>query len=225
MTDNSNTTENTKTVTIPGSSNLRMILLSLVILTAGIIIGSAGTTLITRKNFAMHPKHGAGAAERMTRGLKKRLGLSDKQFKKIKPIIKMHMNKLSGIQDVARPLIEAEVSEMKEKISALLTDDQKERWERQIKRFEKGLRMHRGPGEGRGPGPGPHGPGGGRGMRPGGDGRGPGRRPDGPGGFGPGGEGRWPRRGPGGPRGMGPGEGMHRNEPPQNPDIQEPPTK
>ena len=129
----------------------------------------------------------------------KKLDLSDDQLKVIEPIIKENMDKLRDIQKEARPQIEILVNQMKEKISPLLTDDQKEKWEKLLKYFEEGFRMRRGRGEGRGPGGhggDPYGPrdgrgsGGGRGPR---DGRGPssgrGSRPEG--------EGRRPPRPPG----------------------------
>jgi hypothetical protein len=212
MTNNSNKTENSKTLSIARPNSLRMVMLSAIILIAGIVIGSAATTLLIQKSSDKIPGPGKGAAGRMTHRLKERLRLTDEQFAKIEPIIKQHMDKLSDIQKNARPLIETQVNQMKEKISALLTDKQKEKWEKQMKNLERGFRMRRGPG--------PHGPrGDGIGGRPRGprrDGQGGGPRGDGPG---PGGQRRRPRRGPGGegPGPMGPGHGgggMWRQGPP-----------
>ncbi|MCF7955954.1 MAG: hypothetical protein K9M75_09155 [Phycisphaerae bacterium] len=217
MTDGLNKIEN-KTPGITRQKNLRMLLLSMVILVAGIVIGSAGTTLIIGKNSReIHPS-GPGSAERMTSRLKERLDLSDEQFAKIEPIIKTHMDKLRDIQDKARPLIESQVTQMKNKISNLLTDDQKQTWETQMKFLERGFRMQRGSGRGHGPGEGrggsPYGPGSQRVPREGQEG---GR------GFVPGGGGR----GPGSPRGMqpppGPGGEMWRQRQLENPDFQRPP--
>lgn len=205
MTDGSKKIEN-KTPGISGPHNLRMILLSTVILIAGIVIGSAGTTLIIQKN-SRKPKPRPVDAEIMTHKLKDRLELSDKQFAKIKPIIKTHMDKLREIQTNARPLIEVQVNQMKEKISVLLTEAQKETWEKQIKYLERGFRMQRGSGRGHGPGEGR----GGRGVRGGQEG---GR------GYGPGSEGRRSRRGPNIP---GPDGEMRRQRQPENPDFQRPP--
>jgi len=190
MTDNTNKTEN---MSLDRPSNSRMVLLSVVILLAGIVIGSAGTTLVMQKNSRKIPGPGSGAAERMTRRIKDRLELTDEQFVKIEPLIKTYMDELDIIKEKNRPLIEEIVGKMKKEISALLTDDQKASWEKQMKYFERGFQMRRGHGGRRGPGGGQGGgrrgpgSGGGRGMGPGGGPYGPGdgsgRRP-GPGGGG-----------------------------------------
>ena len=217
MTDNQNKTENSKPTSISRPNNLRMVLLSAIILLAGIVIGSAGTTLLIQKNSSKIPGPGRDAAEKITHKLKERLRLTDEQFAKIEPIIKKHMDKLGDIQKNARPLLETQVNQMKEKISALLTDIQKEKWEKQMKYLERGFRMRRGSGphgsRGDGKGGGPRGPrwdgqGGGRGFGPG-----------------PGGEGRRPRRGPSGegPGPMRPGpDGIRRPRPPMVQDHNSP---
>jgi len=206
MTDGSNKIEN-KTPGIARPNNLRMLLLSAVILVAGIVIGSAGTTLIIDKESGKIHSAGPGSAERMTSRLRERLDLSDGQFAKIEPIIKTHMDKLRLVQEQARPQIEALVKQMKEQISALLTDDQKLTWGKQMKYIERSFRMQRGSGRGHGPGESR----GGRGVRGGQEG---GR------GYGPGGEGRRSRRGPNMP---GPDGEMRRQRQPQNPDLYRPP--
>ncbi|MBW8016281.1 MAG: hypothetical protein FVQ82_08850 [Planctomycetes bacterium] len=206
MTDKSDTTENPKPLAIRRPKNLRMVLLSLVILTAGIVIGSATTTLFIQKNSRKPGDYRPGG--RMILRLKKRLDLSDDQSEKIEPIIKTFMDKHRIIKEKARPQVEALVSEMKEGISALLTEDQKEKWQEWQKHIERGFRMRRGPGphrpKGSGYGGGPHRPR---------DGRGPGG-------------GRGPRdgRGPGSPRGSRP-EGQGRRHPtPSGPNMPPPPT-
>ena len=160
MTKCSNKIEN-KTHGTARPKNLRMLLLSAVILVAGIVIGSAGTTLLIRNNSHRPPRPGAASAKRITDKLKDRLELSDEQFAKIEPIIKAHMDKLREIQQQARPQIEGEVNQMKEEISTLLTDDQKQKWEKHMKYLERIFRKQRGPGRGHGSGEGR----GGRGAR------------------------------------------------------------
>ena len=189
MTDNSNKTENIKPLHLTHPGQLRLILLSLVILIAGIVIGSAGTSLIIQKNAASLPRPVKGGAGRMTHKLKERLDLSDEQFAKIKPIINKHMKKLRAIQESAHPLIVSEIDEMKESISLLLTEEQNLSWEKQLSSLERGF-QHRGMRRG---------PGGQRGLR----------GPRGPGGAGPGRKGgqKRPGGGPYGP-GRGPGRGM-----------------
>ena len=212
MTDGSSKIEH-QTPGIAKPNNLRMILLSTVILIAGIVIGSAGTTLIIQ-NSHRPPKPGAGSTKIITHKLRERLDLTDEQSAKIEPIIKTNMDKLRKYQQEARPKIEAVVKQMKEQISNLLTDDQNARWEKQIKDLEGRFRMHRESGRGRrhseGRGGGPYGPRGDQGNR----------------GFGPGGEGRRPRRMPDQPgqRGPGPGAEMWSQRQREYQDFQRPPT-
>lgn len=179
MTDNSNTTGILKAHNAAGPSQMRLVILSMVILIAGIVIGSAGTALFIQKNSGKLAGPIQGGADRMTRQLRERLNLSDEQFGKIEPIIKEHMDKLRGIQDDARPLIESEISEMKADISKLLSDAQKLLWERQIMFLERGFQGHRRMGRGGGSDGSPdggrpygHGRGTGRGKSPEGAGRG-----------------------------------------------------
>jgi hypothetical protein len=202
MTDNSNKTENIKPLHLTHPGQLRLILLSLVILIAGIVIGSAGTSLIIQKNAASLSRPVQGGAGIMTHKLKERLDLSDEQFAKIEPIINKHMKKLREIQESAHPLIVSEIDEMKESISLLLTEEQNLSWEKQLSSLERGFQhrgMRRGPGGKRGPRGGQRGPGGGPyGPDPGR--KGGQKRPGG----GPYGSGRGPGRGMG-PRGPGAG--------------------
>lgn len=137
MVDKLNTTECHKALTAVKPNQLRLVLLSLIILVAGIVIGSAGTILIIQKNSGKLAGPIQGDAGRMTHRISERLSLSDEQFGKIKPLIEKHMGKLRSIQEVARPLISSEISEMKENISAFLTDEQKILWEKQMLSFER----------------------------------------------------------------------------------------
>lgn len=197
MSDKSNTTETPKPVTVHHSNNLRMILLSMVILVAGIVIGSSGTMIMVKRN---SPDHGPSitGSKMLTLRLVHMLDLEEKQSEKIEPVIKKHFDKLDELRRKNQPLITSTIKEMNNEISSHLTDEQKEKWKEEIEKFQKqkGFRRYRGHGQGRGPGPGSRGPG--DGSR--GPGRGPGRgmgpdREEGDGrGFGPGSERRWPRR-------------------------------
>jgi hypothetical protein len=171
MADNPNTTENTKYIDSARPRGMRLLLLSFIILIAGIVIGSASTTLLIQKNSGKIVGSFQRNAGRMTHRLKERLDLSEEQFNKIEPIITEHMDELRDIQEVAHPLISSEISEMKEEISALLTDEQKLLWDRQMMPLERGFEVRGGMRRGGGPG----GYGRGPGPRRGGEPRGPGR--------------------------------------------------
>lgn len=186
-----------------------MILLSMIILVAGIVIGSSGTMIIAKRSSPRPFGPTITSAERFVRGLEHMLDLTEEQSEKIKPITESYFEKLDVLRKKNQPLIETIIKDMNKAISNHLTGEQKEMWKSKIEHFQKGFRMHRGRGQGRGPGP--HTPGGGRGMGPGG-GRGMGPGPGN--GMGPGGGGR----GPG--RGFGPGPEGRR---PRSPEDQPPP--
>jgi len=151
------------------SHNLRMAFLSVLILVSGIVIGSAGTMLMSQKKTvikrpAFHPKM-AGA---MIRKIGERLDLSDEQHEKVKPIIRSTMVRLRKIQESAQPLIKHEITQMKTQISAELTEEQKVVWKKHVRRIEKNFKPGRGGGRG------------GKGKQDG-DGRRPRKRQGGPG--------------------------------------------
>ena len=122
------------------SMQKRMILLGLVILIAGIVIGAAITTIITRRQAADNFSKSEFIHKRTMENLQRRLDLTDKQIESIKPVYKKHMEALKKIQKKARPLIQKELKEMHEEISLQLTEEQKQRWKNQINRLQRRLK-------------------------------------------------------------------------------------
>jgi len=182
----------------------RMARFGLVILIAGIAIGAACAVI-----FIPRPKPFPGpdptwGSFMMADRLERVLDLAPEQKEKIRQISKTTFDTLHKIQEEAKPKIDAQIKQMNEQISAALTDDQRQKWQRELEgfqnRFREGWRREggrpgeEGPGRRRGPGDPDRYPGGpddanrpprggfDRGPMPDrfrGD-RGPGRRPDDP---------------------------------------------
>jgi hypothetical protein len=135
----------------------KLAIFSLIILLAGMVIGSASTVLFMRTNaqqsFKNHmpgrggpPRERGGTSRqgpmRMAHELQKKLDLSKEQLEQIKPIIDKHLKKLHEIRSAATPQIREELDAMKENISKVLDEEQNKKFQRQFKRFQgfgKGL--------------------------------------------------------------------------------------
>jgi hypothetical protein len=167
----------------------RMAFFGVVILVAGVVIGGASMMILAPDRLMKPPRGPEFGSQRMIPPLRRELGLSPEQEEKIKPILDSHMERLNEIRMEARSEIEEALTQMNESISDILTEEQRQIWQRSLDRLDR--EFHRG-----GPrrGGGPRGPGF-QGGRQGGFRDGPG-----PGPFGP----HRPPRGPNSPRdGMG----------------------
>jgi len=143
----------------------RMATFGFVILIAGIAIGAALTVILMPrpKPFPPGPDptwFGRVMADR----LEHVLNLSSEQKEQTRLIFRTAFEALREIQDEAKPKMDSVIKTMNEQISAVLTDEQNTKWQRDIEEFKKRFRDHwrrrgRRPGEG-GPGQGRRGPGG-----------------------------------------------------------------
>ncbi len=183
----------------------RMAFFGVVILLAGIVIGGASMMILVPHKLIKPPPGPEFESLRMMPPLRRDLDLTPEQADKIKPIMDKHIDKLNQIRMNARTEIGETLKQMNEDIAAILTDEQKQKWQQGLDRLEGELH----PGDWRGGGGGR--PGVGR-FRRGEPGR---EEPDfrrgpGPGPFGP----RRPPAGPNLPRDdVNPGE-SDANEPP-----------
>jgi hypothetical protein len=155
----------------------RMAFFGLIILVAGIVIGGSSMLIFAPKKLLEPPAGPEFSSLRMIPPLRRDLGLSPEQAEKIQPILDEYMQKLNAIRVEARSEIAETLRQMNRDIAAILTDGQKQLWQREIDRLQSELRPRGGPGprwgEGRG---GPRFRGGQQqGFR-----RGPGRGPSGP---------------------------------------------
>ena len=170
----------------------RMAFFGVVILLAGIVIGGASMMILVPHRLIKPPPGPEFESFRMIPPLQRDLGLTPEQADKIKPIMDKHIDKLNQIRMNARTEIGDTLKQMNEDIAAILTDEQRQKWQQGLDRLEGELH----PGEWRGGGGGP----GGMRFRRGEPGR---EQPDfrrgpgpGPGPFGP----RRPPAGPNLPR-------------------------
>lgn len=163
----------------------RMAFFGMVILLAGIVIGGASMMILAPQMLIKPPPGPEFSPLMMIPPLRAELGLTDEQTEKIKPIMDKHMGKLNQIRMDARTEIGDTLKQMNDEIAAILTDEQKEIWQRGLDRLDRELhpgdwRRGEGPGRGRfrggepgrdrpdlgprdfrggaGPGPGPFGP-------------------------------------------------------------------
>ena len=183
------TTDNLVVSHINKSHTWRMAFFGLTILIAGVIIGGSSMLIFAPKKLIQPPPGPEFRSLRMIPPLRRDLGLTPEQAEKIKPILDKHMQKLNTIRTEARTEIAETLNQMNQEIASILTDQQQQRWQREISRLQNELRPRGGPG-------GPR-----RGEGPGGRFRGGQqnrfREGPGPGGPGPGPFG--PRRRPAGP--------------------------
>lgn len=184
----------------------RMAFFGLVILLAGITIGAAGALLVVRPQPVQPPRPPDEIVPIIMARFRNELQLTPDQTDAIRGILRTRMQELHAIREAARPEIESQLEAMKKEIDAVLTEEQRGRWQRIVSRLEGEFRhgMRRGPGRPGGPRP--------EGYR---QGRGGPRPPDQ---FGPP-NGERPRRPGPGRQHWGPTEG---NAPPDRNDVQDP---
>ncbi|MBW8042513.1 MAG: hypothetical protein FVQ85_21305 [Planctomycetes bacterium] len=154
----------------------RMAFFGLVILLAGIVIGASSMSMISHRRRPLHPPPPEVATESLLDEMERSLHLTPKQREKIDPILQEHMQKLDNIRTDARSEINEILGQMNEGITAVLTEQQKQIWQRRLQRLQRQFRP-----PGRGPGGGGRHRGGQQErMRRGPGHFGPGRRPAGP---------------------------------------------
>jgi hypothetical protein len=132
----------------------RMALSGLAILIAGITIGAAGAVLVIRPIDHQPPPDVDAAVAGMIGRFQDVLNLSLEQVGKIRAILRQRMENLEKIRTEARPKIEEQLQAMKREIDEVLTEEQRDNWERITGRldmeFRRGMRRGGpgGPGDG-----------------------------------------------------------------------------
>ncbi len=132
----------------------RMAFFGVVILVAGIVIGGALMMILAPQVLIKPPPGPEFSPIMMIPRLRADLGLTDEQTEKIKPIMDKHIGKLNQLRMDARTEIGETLKQMNDEIAAVLTDEQKARWQSGLERLERDLHP---PDWRRGPGPGPGG--------------------------------------------------------------------
>jgi len=180
------TTNNPAVSHMNKAHNWRMAFFGLIILVAGVVIGGSSMLIFAPEKLIPPPPGPEFNSLIMIPPLQRALGLNPEQAEKIKPILDKHMQKLNTMRIEARSEIGETLKQMNEEIAAILTDEQKQTWQRELDRLQGELRPGGGPRWGEGPGGGRfrrgeqerfrRGPGPGSGPGP----FGPRRRPAGP---------------------------------------------
>jgi len=151
----------------------RMAVSGLVILAAGITLGVAGTLLVVRPTETRPPMPIDRAVRFMLGRFRDELNLTPDQSEQIRVILRGHFAELESLRREARPKISKVFETLKSDVDGVLTEQQRDRWEKLRERLDK--EFHRGMARGPGGRGGPGRPG--EGFR---DGRGPFRGPGGP---------------------------------------------
>jgi|GEM_PF-3070568 len=127
----------------------RLAFFSLVILLAGLVIGSAATVIFTRNRLAGPPRPPRVSSERMLRRLEHTLQLESEQVDRIRVILNRHMQALRDIRENARRTVDEQLAIMNEEVSSVLDEHQKSLWQRHLHRLRERIpprhqRRHRG---------------------------------------------------------------------------------
>lgn len=117
------------------SHSVKLILSAMVILLAGMVIGSAATVIIVKSTRINRPKSPERGPEQMAKHIKNSLKLTDEQSLEIVPIIEKHLQVLWYIRMGARPVITDQLNEMKDEIEPLLNEDQQKLWKRNVQKL------------------------------------------------------------------------------------------
>ncbi|MBN1360693.1 MAG: hypothetical protein JW993_08880 [Sedimentisphaerales bacterium] len=120
----------------------RMALSGLAILIAGITIGAAGAVLFIRPEERLPPPDLDAAVAGMVGWFRDELNLSHDQLAKIESVVRLRMGNLDQLRRDARPKIEEELQAMKREIDEVLTEEQRDSWQRIMERLER--EFHRG---------------------------------------------------------------------------------
>jgi hypothetical protein len=120
----------------------RMAFFGVIILIAGLLIGSA-VTLTTIQNVPKDKpvKHieTEQATKNIVNRLRQQLRLSPEQAEKIEPILQNRLQNLDDIRANAIPKINEEIILLNEEVSILLTDNQMNLWGQYVQSIERGL--------------------------------------------------------------------------------------
>jgi len=143
MGDTMSNTEVTDNLTINYMHKLhrwRMAFFGVVILLAGIVIGGASMLILMPHRLMRPPRGPEFQSLEIISLLERDLGLSPEQSEQIKPILDEHMEKLREIRMDARSEVGKILEQMNKKISAVLTERQRQIWQSRLNRLRGELR-------------------------------------------------------------------------------------
>ena len=124
------------------------LVLAAVIFLCGCVVGGGGTVLLLRKHLLHAVKHPEEAPARITRGLRRHLGLSDSQATEVEAVLRKHQGALQAIRADAQPQVETVLAEAEKDVAEVLDESQRERWHAKFKRMRDLWLPPRPPGSG-----------------------------------------------------------------------------
>ena len=142
QTDNTETTDSLSVNYMRKMHRWRMAFFGLIILVAGLVIGSASTLILVRPRPIGWTRGPEFISEKMVHDLQRHLQLSDEQAEKVESILQKHMRKLNEIRMNARTQIVEQLRLMNEEISAVLTEQQKQIWQDSLQQLQRQLQPH-----------------------------------------------------------------------------------
>lgn len=109
--------------------------LALVIFAAGFVCG-IGLTVVVVVNRIQNAIHNPQvAATQIASAIDRRLGLNEEQRQKVEAIVARRQQNLASIRRQVQPQVEAELNELRDEVSAVLDDSQREAWNQLFDRF------------------------------------------------------------------------------------------
>jgi hypothetical protein len=138
--------------------------LILIILIAGIAIGSGLTFIFVHSRITPPPMEIEMINEQVVGRLQHQLNLTDTQRELFREILTKHINALHQIRQQARPQVAQEMNELHTEVMTILDENQQQIWQQNINRLRDRFLRGQGPGPGSGRGlgrrggPGPRGP-------------------------------------------------------------------
>ncbi len=115
----------------------RMAFFGLTILIAGLVIGGSLALLIFKPEPPEPPMIPPQWGIPSIHQFKRHLNLTREQDEEIQAVLHTYMENMRKIALETRPAIMQELKQMKEDISAILTEEQRHRWQRQMERFQR----------------------------------------------------------------------------------------
>lgn len=111
-------------------------LLAAVFISGGVVGGGAGMLFMQQKygDCFRHPER---MPDRLLNLFRSELDLDDEQAKKVDEIVRRHHEQIEAIRAEVHPRMSAEFSAIHNEVSAVLTDDQRVRWDELRERFRK----------------------------------------------------------------------------------------
>jgi hypothetical protein len=122
--------------------NFRPIYCILVVFVLGTLCGVLGTHLFYKCRMdAIISERGANREERLVERLDRNLDLDSRQKEQVRAIVRETQAEVRQVRSLFRPQMEAAIGKGQVKISALLTPEQRKKYEQMI--AERKERMHR----------------------------------------------------------------------------------